>query len=115
MREDPQGWILVRRQRTLKDHGITLEEYEFMVASQGGLCAICGDDKPGGFQGKNGATTWNIDHDHSCCPKLKSCNKCRRGLLCARCNLGVGYLKDSEAILLRAAEYIRNHKQQQEV
>lgn len=82
-------------------HGISCEEYEEILSSQGGVCAVCGTDKPGGK-----STTFHIDHDHACCGPLKSCGKCRRGLLCGPCNVGIGMLQDSPFLLHKAAEYI---------
>jgi len=42
-----------------------------------------------------------VDHNHACCPEKRSCGKCRRGLLCLRCNIGLGYI-ESMAELARA-------------
>ncbi len=40
-----------------------------------------------------------IDHDHACCPdERSSCGKCVRGLLCLRCNTGLGYVERMHAI-----------------
>lgn len=86
-------------------HGLTLAEYEEMLAAQDGRCAICGTDQPGGKHGKR----FHIDHDHSCCPKGKTCEKCRRGLLCANCNVGLGALGDDPDRLLAAASYLLSH------
>ena len=82
-------------------HGITCEEYEEILSSQGGVCAVCGTGEPGGK-----STTFHIDHDHACCGPSKSCDKCRRGLLCGPCNVGIGMLQDSPFLLHKAAEYI---------
>jgi hypothetical protein len=58
-------------------------------------CAICGSDQD-----------LVIDHDHNCCPGMWSCGKCVRGMLCRKCNLGIGHLRDDVTLILRAAEYI---------
>src|ERR1035437_5195185 len=71
---------------TLKDlYGITIKEYLDLLASQGGVCAICGAEDPGTKKGG-----WCVDHDHSCCPGKKTCGNCIRGLLCRDCNSGLG-------------------------
>lgn len=80
---------------------ITYQEYTDMWVSQEGICAICPDKIE--LNSKN----THIDHDHSCCNKGNSCGKCVRGLLCQRCNLGLGYFRDSIENLLSAAEYLR--------
>lgn len=73
-------------------YGITLEDYEKLVEEHQGLCAICGDLKGLGLF---------IDHDHDT-GKV-------RGLLCNRCNAGIGFLGDSLQIAQRAVAYLRKH------
>src|SRR5579863_9721028 len=82
-------------------HGITQEWFETKVAEQDNKCAIC--HQP--FE-----RTPHIDHDHKCCPKLKSCDKCRRGLLCEGCNIGLGMLQESPEILSNAIQYVNQYK-----
>ncbi|MFE7896485.1 endonuclease VII domain-containing protein [Streptomyces sp. NPDC057424] len=66
---------------------ITAEQYERILASQGGGCAICEKDAALNPNGNRLA----IDHLHSCCPKDKyTCGKCVRGLLCTSCNTMLG-------------------------
>jgi Recombination endonuclease VII len=62
----------------MRRYGITAEEYDQMLADQGGVCAIC--KKP---PVKN---RLHVDHDRACCPRIGSCGKCIRGLLCSSCN-----------------------------
>ena len=82
-------------------YGITADEYAAKLREQGGVCGICG--KTPEQNGKGLA----VDHDHSCCPGDRSCGKCVRGLLCIACNRGIGYLQDSEELLLAAVAYLR--------
>lgn len=62
---------------------------------QGGCCYLCGDDML--------PDRAHIDHDHSCCPKGKSCRFCRRGLTCSRCNQLIGLADDDPDRLRRIA------------
>jgi|SRR5579871_1220575 len=88
-----------------RQFGITTEQYEEMVAAQGGVCAICGTPpvlhrarKGGRRQGRQVSPRLVVDHDH--------CTGTVRGLLCVRCNRGIGFLKDNPAILRSALEYL---------
>lgn len=69
-----------------------------MLASQGGVCAICG--QPETIVKKGGVVaSLAIDHCHET-GKV-------RGLLCGRCNLGIGCLRHDAETALAAAEYLR--------
>lgn len=63
---------------------LTPEDYDAMFEAQGGVCAIC-HKRPDELK-KRGTKRLHIDHDHSCCPGVRSCGKCVRGLLCFTCN-----------------------------
>ena len=76
------------------------EAYHAMLAAQGGRCAVCGTDTP------NGPGRWHVDHDHSCCPGKRSCGDCVRGLLCGKCNVGLGMFNDEPARLRAALDYL---------
>lgn len=80
-------------------HGITPEMYENILRNQGGSCAICNTSS---------SVPLSIDHDHSCCPGRFGCVKCIRGLLCMRCNSGMGSLNDDPTVLRKAASYIED-------
>lgn len=90
-----------RAVRVLQFYGITVERYQKILDSQGGVCAVCGTDEPGGRWG-----TWCIDHDHSCCPGKRSCGECVRGILCSGCNTGLGKFKDDPGVLKAAVAYL---------
>lgn len=86
---------------TIRKYGITETQYQQLLDSQGGACAICLCPSP------TGQGAWHIDHDHSCCPGAGSCGACVRGLLCNKCNAGLGYFKDDPARLLSAVNYLK--------
>lgn len=86
-----------RNSRILRQYGIGDSEYQQILAKQNFSCAICGTKDPGkkGFQ---------IDHCHS--------TGIIRGILCGKCNLGIGIFGDSTEVLLRAAGYVSFHSQE---
>jgi hypothetical protein len=78
-------------------------DFDAMWDSQSGLCLLCGEPmQPKGRQ----ADSVCVDHDKRCCPGHKSCGKCVRGLIHWRCNLLLGYARDSADVLRKAASYI---------
>lgn len=86
-------------------YGISLTEYNRMLAEQNGCCAIC--HKPETTTRRGKLRTLGVDHDHSCCPGSRSCGKCIRGLLCSRCNGGLGCFGDDPSLLTTALEYLK--------
>ena len=81
-------------------HGMTREQLKEKQTAQGNRCACCGE----WF-----IETPQIDHDHDCCPAHRSCDKCRRGLLCRDCNFGLGFFKDSPLRLQQAIGYLAKY------
>jgi hypothetical protein len=100
-RRNPQHLASYHRSRTFAKHHISPEQYEAMVVSQDGVCAIC-KRPPHTF----GVRTLDIDHDHRCCPGTYSCGKCIRGLICLACNRALGLFQDNPEILRIAANYL---------
>lgn len=86
------------RRSTCERYGLTEGEYDALLEQQGGVCAICRKPCERGCL--------SIDHDHRCCPGDRSCGKCVRGLLCRRCNQGLGNFHDDQAALLAAVAYL---------
>jgi len=68
-------------------YGLSVSDYDSMLDSQGGKCALCRISKPGG-KGK-----WHIDHKGG--TVRGTFNQCQaesvRGLLCHRCNVSLGH------------------------
>ncbi len=71
--------------------GISLEDYERLLAEQDGRCAICGN-RP------HEDISLHVDHDHE--------TGRIRGLLCFKCNNALGDLGDDPDVLVRAALYL---------
>jgi Recombination endonuclease VII len=82
------------RHRLKKQYGLTIEGYQELLDSQGGVCAICGTDEIRGF-GKRLA----VDHCHDT-------NKVR-GILCGNCNRGIGAFAHEPARLEAALRYLK--------
>jgi hypothetical protein len=82
-----------------KKYGIGNEEYDRMFAKQDGLCAICGVSEAK-VADKTGPKPLGVDHCHD--------TGRIRGLLCGRCNQGIGLLLDSPAIMRSAASYVES-------
>lgn len=74
-----------------RDYGISLNEFAEIEERQGGVCAICGGPP-------NGRGVLYVDHDHA--------NGEIRGLLCGKCNAGLGMFRDSPSLMRSAAEYV---------
>jgi hypothetical protein len=73
------------QQRNRRVRGVWLERLE----DQEGLCAICG----------RVLVRMCRDHDHE--------SGKNRGILCYRCNMGLGYFKDNPELLQVAVDYLR--------
>ena len=85
-----------RRWKLIRQHGITPEERDVMIAERDGRCDICGERPVSPLPTQN---QLHVDHDHNT-GKI-------RGLLCSRCNRAIGALGDSVEGLLRAITYLK--------
>ena len=74
------------------------QQYKDMVDKFKGTCYICGELPQ--------RKSLHIDHDHNCCPTVPTCGKCTRGLLCARCNVLVGFLESDPVLIQKAQVYL---------
>ena len=92
-----------RRSYLKRKFGITPEDYESMLESQGGGCAICGRLDGLHSCGDKGTTYYGsrfaIDHCHE--------TGVIRGLLCMNCNTALGCFQDNIARLEKAIEYLQ--------
>lgn len=96
MNENSRRWLAEDRERAkgygLAKYGITLDQYNAMLEQQGGGCAICG-----AATNKNGKALF-VDHCHDT-GKV-------RGILCYRCNTGLGSFKDNAVLVAKAVSYL---------
>lgn len=82
----------------MRNYGITIEQYDALVRTQGGLCAICKSSDPCGRSN----SSWHVDHDHV--------TGTVRGLLCAKCNRAIGLMGDDADILQAAVYYLKRSR-----
>ena len=75
-------------------YGITLSDYEFMLASQEGGCKVCGLAPT--------KHRLHVDHCHAT-GKV-------RGLLCQPCNVSIGKMRESPELLRALATYIEENR-----
>lgn len=69
-------------------YGLTDDEYKAMLEEQKGFCKICKQQRK-----------LYVDHRHEVCNGV-------RGLLCSKCNLGLGHFEDNAEYLLSAITYL---------
>lgn len=74
-----------------RKYGCTPEFKEQLLDAQGGVCAICGKVATG---------RWHLDHEHG--------TGRIRGVLCSRCNQGLGLFGDDPKVCAFAADYLSN-------
>lgn len=91
------------RKEAFKDYdlkrlfGLSFAEYEKLLDKQDGCCAICGERERLTIRGK--VTALAVDHCHK--------NGVVRGLLCSKCNQGLGCFRDDTELLTKAIDYLR--------
>lgn len=78
-----------------RDYGLTREQYESMLRAQNDCCAICAV----AFASLPSKKT-HVDHCHH--------TGRVRGILCHKCNLGVGMFDDNAENLSKAIAYLNN-------
>ena len=95
-RKTPRGQANVLANNRRRRYGVSPAEFQQLLGAQQGRCAICGVAEPGGRDG-----TWHLDHDHR--------TDKPRGVLCARCNVGLGHFRDNVVTLRAAVAYLEKH------
>ena len=86
--------------RIKRNFGLSVSDYKIMLDRQKGVCAICLEAETAIISGK--LLRLSVDHCHTT-GKI-------RGLLCRKCNLGLGHLKDNVLHLKRAIDYLKDNE-----
>jgi len=99
-----------RRHHLKTQHHMTQEQYDALLAFQGGVCAMC-------HRPPQPNKNLHVDHDHGpakrgdpLCdhPHEQSCSNCWRALLHRHCNDVLSRVRDSQETLLNAVDVLRN-------
>lgn len=85
--------VCARHWNLMKTYGIDATVYEMVRIVQNYSCAICGV-----HESEAPRKRLFIDHCHE--------TGNARGLLCHRCNTGIGMMRDSQSVVARAADYL---------
>lgn len=88
--------MCARHSSRASTYRLTAVQYQMLLLVD--KCGICHDPLADGNRA--------IDHDHSCCPGEGSCGECIRGVLCKKCNAGIGYFDNRAELLLSAVDYL---------
>ncbi len=112
-KENPQGYLQaaaryrhenpdkLKEYRLKTRFGLTLEDYNKMMALQNNCCAICGEEETARHNFSNNTQRLAVDHCHVT-GKI-------RGLLCMDCNRGLGKFHDDPNRIEKAIEYLKRH------
>jgi len=86
--------VIIQKNNYKKRYGLSVEQKQELIDNQDGKCAICTND---------------LKDTHDVC--VDHCHKTNkiRGILCRKCNLGIGHLNDSIEILKSAQKYLEKY------
>lgn len=96
---DKRNSLYVKNGGNLRRYGITLKEYNALLKKQNNVCAICGGVETATLNGI--IKKLAVDHCHK--------TKMVRGLLCDRCNRGLGYFKDNIKTINNSLKYLKKY------
>ena len=95
-RKNPDKVQQKNRKRKMGYYGLSVDDFDILMEKQNNCCAIC---KKTCITGRALA----IDHDHN--------TNVVRGLLCNKCNQGLGFFNDSIDLLQDAMLYLKQHSE----
>lgn len=95
---DPRNRSRARLNLLMAKFGLSVVDYERMLETQGGTCALCP------------ATRFDVRWERLAVDHCHKTGKVRQ-LLCGRCNMLLGNSGDDPSLLERMALYLRNHSE----
>lgn len=94
----PEKRTISQRKTNMKlKYGLEWDSYVKKYNEQEGKCDICFTFMD--FNGGSASQSPHIDHNHVTGEV--------RGLLCTRCNMGIGYFREDKMALAKAIEYLK--------
>lgn len=99
-RKSPEQLLKIEESKFKSAYGITWADRDQILESQDGKCAICGLVLSTEFGDRSRKNKAQLDHCHDT-GKV-------RGILCKRCNMGIGYLDHSITRLLASIKYLQD-------
>lgn len=101
-RKDPTARAKANRKWRLGRYfGMTPEQYDEMLKNQNNACAVCHQEEKLINHKTGKLSPLSVDHCHAT-GKVRS-------LLCNRCNVTLGRVADSPALLRKLADYVERH------
>lgn len=92
----------INRKKHLEKFNLLETDYNDMIETQKGKCAICGNAEFSVHHHSGKIRRLSVDHCHQT-GKV-------RGLLCNLCNKGLGHFKDNVDYLIAAIKYLEKYK-----
>ena len=92
-----QNRELYAHRASLSNYGVTAEWFNAHLKKQNGVCAICKQSETA-LSKLGNPKPLSVDHCHITGKP--------RGLLCTRCNIGIGGFRDDAGIIIRAMQYL---------
>lgn len=89
-RDNPDKYNINKKRKIYARYGLTIEQYETILAQQEGVCAVC----------KEPLTDPVIDHDHD--------SGVVRGIVHRKCNFLLGLADENVSILSSAIRYLKD-------
>jgi len=86
--------VIVQKNNYKKRYGLSIQQKQELIDKQNSKCAIC---------------TNQLKDTHDVCVDHNHTTGQIRGILCRKCNLGIGHLQDSQEILKSALKYLKKY------
>ncbi len=93
-----------RKYQLQHHYNITTDEYTRKLKEQNGVCAICQRPETSKDSNENNGRIKDLAVDHN------GITGVNRGLLCQKCNIGLGHFNHNPKLLREAANYMEKYQ-----